>query len=120
MQGDGFRKGSRKGDPNYEGKLEEIDPMIRDEVRGLLIPQGNVKAFPTGSVTVDIYKAPSGKPEQATGGAEQSRGRPGGLPGHPGVKRARQQGPARADRRETAQKRAQGVHAGLPQRRFGR
>ena len=49
---------------------EKIDPekdlefgMIRDEARGLFIPQGNVKAFPEESKSVDIYADPSSKPD---------------------------------------------------------
>ena len=38
--------------------------MIVDESKGLFIPQGNVKAVPRNSESVDIYKDPSGRPDK--------------------------------------------------------
>ena len=38
--------------------------MIVDESKGLFIPQGNVKAVPRDSESVDIYKDPSGRPDK--------------------------------------------------------
>ena len=61
VQGGGLRKAPRRGDPNYEGVVEKIEGdtvlqggMIRNQERGIYIPQGNVKAVPKQSKSVDI------------------------------------------------------------------
>ena len=65
VQGPGLGKaGPRKEDPNYEGKLYKLTPgalqhgMISMPEEGIFIPQGNVRAFPRSSASVDITKDP--------------------------------------------------------------
>ena len=66
VQGPGLgKKGPRKEDPNYEGKLYKLTPgalqhgMINLEEEGIFMPQGNVRAFPRASRDVDITKDPN-------------------------------------------------------------
>ena len=74
VQGKKIRsKNPRKGDPNWEGRVEEIDDpatqlgeagMIRIPERGIFIPQGHVEPVPSGSRTVDIAADESGRPDE--------------------------------------------------------